>query len=77
MGWPSAAAIWAGLVYFAQALGWLFTGILKEKQREAVEGEELLTKANQATNGVDSMSRAERLQYLASRGRLRNPPGDG
>lgn len=77
MGWPSAAAIWAFLVTVGQAIGWFMSGVLKEKQREAAESEKATVGANQATNGVDAMSRSAKLQYLERRGRVRGSARDG
>lgn len=74
MTWGEALKMF--LVTIGQAMGWFFTGVLKEKRDDAVEGEKAITEANQGTGAVDGMSRADKLHYLEKRGRVRSSESD-
>lgn len=51
-------------------------GSLKEQLKEAQTSETSIIVGNQATNDVDSMSRANKLRFLERRSRVRGSPSN-
>ena len=78
MTWVYAAitAVWGFVVVVWRAIWDVHTGEIKQQLKDVTHEEEAVVRANQFAQDVASMSRANRLQYLSSRGRVRNTKSD-